>query len=118
MPSLNGKDGYDSDEDIMEDVAEEAESKPDADSRTTGSTAMVKQISDDSTWNFLNYSVKTGIKTPGGMAKKACEAELRQLFMDKKVLVPVKWESLSREQRKWITRLHIHVPFSSSQWLI
>jgi hypothetical protein len=41
------------------------------------------------------------------MAEKACEAELKQLFLEKKALVRVKWETLSRKQRKGLTRSHI-----------
>jgi hypothetical protein len=41
------------------------------------------------------------------MAEKAYEAELRQLFMEKKALMPVKWDSLSKEQRKHLMRSHM-----------
>jgi hypothetical protein len=33
------------------------------------------------------------------MAEKAWKAELKQLFLEKKALIPVNWEDLSKEQR-------------------
>jgi hypothetical protein len=52
-------------------------------------------------------SVKNGLKTYGGMAEKACEAELKQLFLDKKALLPMKWDDLSKEQRRRVIRSHM-----------
>jgi hypothetical protein len=41
------------------------------------------------------------------VAENACRAELEQLFLDKKALVPVKWETLSAEKTKHINRSHM-----------
>jgi hypothetical protein len=35
--------------------------------------------------------MKNNLKTIGGVAEKACEAELKQLFLEKKMLLPVMW---------------------------
>lgn len=55
-------------------------------------------MSEKYTW--INYSMANGSKVFGGMVEKACEAELKQRFLEKKALVRVKCETLSRKLRK------------------
>ncbi len=106
LPVLNNSENDDSDdeEEIVEVNVEETEP---ADGRPKRSTAGKKTLSEDYVWNFMNLSVKSGLKTYGGMAEKAREADLKQLFVDKKALIPVSWEDLSKEQRRRVIRSHM-----------
>ncbi len=58
-------------------------------------------------WNLVNLSVNTTLRDFGEVAQKACEDELKQLFREKKALVPVKWESLNPKQKKQIVKTHM-----------
>ncbi len=107
LPSLINPEDYDSDEDAVDEAIMEVEGAVAVGERPRRATAGKRNLSDDYIWNFLNYSVKNGLKTFGGMAEKACEAELKQLFAEKKALVPVKWDALSAEQRRRLTRSHM-----------
>ncbi len=106
MPTLNNPEEDDSDdkEEIIEVNVKEVEP---ADGRPKRSTAGKKTLSEDYVWNLMNMSVKNGLKTYGGMAEKVCEVELKQLFLDKKALLPMKWEDLNKEQRRRVIRSHM-----------
>ena len=75
--------------------------------RPRRSTAGVRQQDPIYEWNFMNLSVKTAIKNYGKPAIDACIGELNQMFNSKKVLVPVKWHSLTTQQRQKIVRSHM-----------
>jgi len=45
--------------------------------------------------------------TFGDEATEACKQELIQLFVEKEALVPVKWESLSQDERMKVVRSHM-----------
>jgi len=53
---------------------------------------------------MTHLSMKKAIKEYGQVAIDACKDEMFQMFLDKKVLVPVKWNSLSKNQRSKIVK--------------
>jgi hypothetical protein len=55
----------------------------------------------------MNLSVNTALRDFGEVADKACEDELKQLFREKRALVPVKWETLNDKQRRQIVKSHM-----------
>jgi len=67
----------------------------------------VKHYDEAFDWNLVNLSVNTTLRDFGEVAQKACEDELKQLFREKKALVPVKWESLNPKQKKQIVKTHM-----------
>jgi hypothetical protein len=101
MPSLNDPGNYDSDNDEEETEHGDAGDDIKGVERLKRSTAGKKNLDEDYVWNFLNYSVKHGLRTFRGMAEGACRAELKQLFLEKKALVPVEWSSLNKYKGVW-----------------
>jgi hypothetical protein len=75
--------------------------------RSTRETAGVRRYDDNYEWNLMNLSVGAAIRNFGDSAHEACKAELIQLFKVKKALTPVKWDSLTLEQRKIVVRSHM-----------
>jgi hypothetical protein len=55
----------------------------------------------------MNLSVNTALRYFGEVTEKACKDELKQIFQEKKVLVPVKWEFLCDKQKKQIVQSHM-----------
>jgi hypothetical protein len=51
-------------------------------------------------WNLMNLSIGSAVRSFGAVAADACEAESVQLFQDKKALVPVHWDRLTKENRE------------------
>ena len=75
--------------------------------RSRGSNAGIKRYDKDFQWKMMNLSVNTALRDFGDVADKACESELVQLFMEKKALVPMKWEDLTDDQKEKIVRSHL-----------
>jgi hypothetical protein len=75
--------------------------------RTTRENAGVRRYDDDYQWNLMNLSVRAAVRNFGNMVLDACKAELVQLFIEKKALVPVKWENLNETQKKKVVRSHM-----------
>lgn len=55
----------------------------------------------------MNLSVNTALRDFGEVAEKACKDELKQLFREKKALVPVKWDTLNDKQKRQIVKSHM-----------
>jgi hypothetical protein len=75
--------------------------------RTTHENAGVQRHDNNYEWNLMNLSVGAAIRNFGDTAHDACKVELVQLFKEKKALVPVKWETLTKAQRKKVVRSHM-----------
>jgi hypothetical protein len=75
--------------------------------RTTRENAGVRRYDDNYEWNLMNLSVGATVRNFGNMALDACKAELVQLFIKEKALVPVKWENLNETQKKKVVRSHM-----------
>jgi hypothetical protein len=75
--------------------------------RTTRQNAGVKCMDEPYHWNLMNMSLGAAICNFGDAARDACKAELQQLFKEKKALCPVKWQSLSPEQKQSVIRSHM-----------
>jgi hypothetical protein len=75
--------------------------------RTARSNAGVQRYDTNYEWNLMNLSVGAAVRNFGNTALDACKNELVQLFVEKKALVPVKWNDLSDTQRKKIVRSHM-----------
>jgi hypothetical protein len=75
--------------------------------RTTRENAGVQRYDSNYEWNLMNLSVGAAIRNFGDTAKQACKAELVQLFVEKKALVPVDWKKLSNGQKKKVVRSHM-----------
>jgi hypothetical protein len=97
--------------DLLEDDVESSETSQDIHQpplrQSTCSTAGVKVRDERYDWNLMNLSIDAAQKTFGDQVTEACKQELLQLFVEKEALVPVKWESLSQEQRKIVVRSHM-----------
>ncbi len=52
-------------------------------------------------------SVREAVRSFGDPATQACMAELKQLFLEKKALVPVKWSELTHKQKRNMIRSHM-----------
>jgi hypothetical protein len=95
MPELFGQGTEDSNNEAEEDepsgVAENTrvQEQHGATDRPYHATAGQKHWDDIYEWNFMNISVKSGHKSFGDVASKACCDELEQLFKEKRALVPV-----------------------------
>jgi hypothetical protein len=75
--------------------------------RSKRTTAGVRRYDESYEWNLMNLSVNTALRDFGEVADKACEDELKQLFREKKALVPVKWETLNDKQKRQIVKSHM-----------
>jgi hypothetical protein len=75
--------------------------------RSTRATAGVRRYDENYQWNLMNLSVKTAVADFGEVADAACEAELVQLFREKRALVPVIWDDLTKEQQDKVVRSHM-----------
>jgi hypothetical protein len=75
--------------------------------RSERTNAGVKKQDEAYHWNLMNLSVNAALDSFGKVASDACKDELMQLFIEKKALTPVKWESLSGDQRKKVVRSHM-----------
>jgi len=75
--------------------------------RSARENAGVRRYDNNYEWNLMNLSVGAAVRNFGNTALDACKAELVQLFIEKKALVPVKWEDLSDSQRKKVVRSHM-----------
>jgi hypothetical protein len=80
-----------------EDVAVKVHQPPLRRSKRT--TAGVKNRDTAYNWNYMNLSVSAALNQFGEVDSDACKHELVQLFVKKKVLEPVKWEDLMKEQQ-------------------
>jgi hypothetical protein len=75
--------------------------------RSERTNAGVKKQDEAYYWNLMNLSVNAALDSFGKVTSDACKDELMQLFIDKMALTPVKWESLSGDQRSKVVRLHM-----------
>jgi hypothetical protein len=75
--------------------------------RSTRTIAGTKRYDKVYKWNLLNLSVKTTVKDFGNVAIEAVRSKLKQLFEEKKALMPVKYANLSKEQRKRVVNSHM-----------
>jgi hypothetical protein len=75
--------------------------------RSTRHNAGVQRLDESYEWNLMNLSLGAVICNFGDEARKACKAELKQLFEDKGVLKAVQWRDLTAEQRESVIRSHM-----------
>jgi len=70
-------------------------------------TVDAGKLDDQYKWNLLNLSVGEEVRAFGERATQACKANLKQLFLEKKALVLVKWSELNHKQKRNTNRLHM-----------
>jgi hypothetical protein len=75
--------------------------------RSTRTTAGTKRYDEAYDWSLLTLSVRTAVKDFGNVAIEAVRSELKQLFEEKKALVPVRYTGISKDQRKRDIRSHM-----------
>jgi hypothetical protein len=75
--------------------------------RSKRTTAGVRRYDESYEWNLMNLSVNMVLQDFGEVADKACKDELKQLFREKKTLVPVKWETLNDKQKRQTVKSHM-----------
>jgi hypothetical protein len=84
------------DEGMNTEDNEQTTAAPD-EGRPQRTNAGKKGLDSDFIWSFANIGVQNGIRSFRMVAENACHAEFEQLFLEKKALVPVKWETQSVE---------------------
>jgi hypothetical protein len=75
--------------------------------RTTRENVGVQRYDDNDEWNLMNLSVGAAVRNFVDTALEACKAELVQLFVEKRAIVPVEWKNLSETQKKKVVRSHV-----------
>jgi hypothetical protein len=75
--------------------------------RSTRTTVGTKRYDEAYDWSLLTLSVRTAVKDFGNVAIEAVRSELKQLFEEKKALVPVRYTGISKDQRKRDIRSHM-----------
>jgi hypothetical protein len=86
--------------------------------RSTRTTTGTKRYDEAYNWNLLNLSVRTAVKDFGNVAVEAISAEQKQLFQEKKALVPARYAGLSKDQRKRVIRSHMFLEVKKNSKMV